>query len=75
MARFEKKRHRSGLRIMAVVLPLLLLSALLSQRAFAKTYVITDGDQVVPWGIFPGHFRRRDRGGASDPAESGCGSQ
>lgn len=52
MARFEKKRHRSGLRILAVALPLLLLSALLSQTAFAKTYVITDGDQVVTYTTF-----------------------
>ena len=58
MARYVKKRQHCGLRVVAVVLPLLLLSALLSQRAFAKTYVITDGDQVVTYTTF-----------ATDPAQ------
>ena len=56
--RSAKKRQFPVLRIAAVILPLVFLSALLSQTAFAKTYVITDGDQVVTYTTF-----------ATDPAE------
>ena len=45
-------------RIAALILPLMLALTMLSQTAFAKTYVITDGDRVVTYTTF-----------ATDPAE------
>ena len=56
--RSRRNRHPSIRRMAALVLPAVLLSLLLSQRAFARTYVITDGDQVVTYTTF-----------AADPAE------
>ena len=56
--RTSKKRHYPLLRLAALLLPVMLLSLLLSQRAFARTYVITDGDQVVTYTTF-----------ATDPAQ------
>ena len=46
------------LRLFAVLLTALLALALVRQTAFAKTYVITDGDRVVTYTTF-----------ATDPAE------
>ena len=46
------------IRLPAMVLPVLLALALVRQTAFAKTYVITDGDRVVTYTTF-----------ATDPAE------
>ena len=46
------------LRFAALLLPLCFALAMLSQTAFAKTYVITDGDRVVTYTTF-----------ATDPAE------
>ena len=46
-------RHNTGkrvgglLRALALLLPALLALILVRQTAFAKTYVITDGDRVV----------------------------
>ena len=51
-------KKRSMTRYAALLLPLALLLAILSQTAFAKTYVITDGDRVVTYTTF-----------ATDPAE------
>lgn len=56
--RASKNKHSPLLRLAALLLPVMLLFALLSQRAFARTYVITDGDQVVTYTTF-----------ATDPAE------
>lgn len=56
---FRKKIILIRLYILTLALMLgLALTALLSQRAFAKTYVITDGDRVVTYTTF-----------ATDPAE------
>ena len=52
------KRNHFFLRLSAILLPLLLIVAGLSQTAFAKTYVITDGDRVVTYTTF-----------ATDPTE------
>lgn len=46
------------IRLAAMALPMAFALALLSQTAFAKTYVITDGDRVVTYTTF-----------ATDPAE------
>ena len=46
------KRKVWILRLSAMLLPLLLASVWLSQTAFAKTYVITDGDRVVTYTTF-----------------------
>ncbi len=46
------KRKRFFLRLSAVLLPVLFASVWLSQTAFAKTYVITDGDRVVTYTSF-----------------------
>ncbi|MDD5863751.1 MAG: G5 domain-containing protein [Firmicutes bacterium] len=57
-------RHNTGkrvgglLRALALLLPALLALILVRQTAFAKTYVITDGDRVVTYTTF-----------ATDPAE------
>lgn len=56
--RNAKRGKRTLLWAAAVLLPVLLASALLSQTAFAKTYVITDGERVVTYTTF-----------ATDPAE------
>ena len=40
------------LRLFAVLLTALLALALVRQTAFAKTYVITDGDRVVTYTTF-----------------------
>ena len=56
--RTPKNYHRSYLRILALILPAVLLTVLLSQKVFARTYVITDGDQVVTYTTF-----------ATDPAQ------
>ena len=53
-----RKFPRSLLRFGAMLIPLSLIFALLSQTAFAKTYTITDGDRVVTYTTF-----------ATDPAE------
>ena len=47
-----QKRKAIFLRLAAVALPMLLASAWLAQTAFAKTYVITDGDRVVTYTSF-----------------------
>ena len=52
------KRNHFFLRLSAILLPLLLVVVGLSQTAFAKTYVITDGDRVVTYTTF-----------ATDPTE------
>ena len=52
------KKAGRVLRIIAVLLPVLLALALVRQTAFAKTYVITDGDRVLTYTTF-----------ATDPAE------
>lgn len=52
------KKIGRWLRIPAVLLPVLLALALLRQTAFAKTYVITDGERVVTYTTF-----------ATDPAQ------
>ncbi|MGM9549116.1 MAG: G5 domain-containing protein [Faecousia sp.] len=52
------KKTGKWIRVFAVLLPVLLAFALLRQTAFAKTYVITDGDRVVTYTTF-----------ATDPAE------
>ena len=49
---------RKWIRLPALVLPVLLALALVRQTAFAKTYVITDGDRIVTYTTF-----------ATDPAE------
>lgn len=46
------KRKVLTLRLSAVLLPMLLAAVWLSQTAFAKTYVITDGDRVVTYTTF-----------------------
>ena len=46
------KRKVWILRLSAILLPVLLASVWLSQTAFAKTYVITDGDRVVTYTTF-----------------------
>ena len=58
------KKKNSGkkagrmLRVLALLLPVLLALVLIRQTAFAKTYVITDGERVVTYTTF-----------ATDPAE------
>lgn len=52
------KRKVRFLSLAAMTLPMVFAFALLSQTAFAKTYVITDGDRVVTYTTF-----------ATDPAE------
>lgn len=56
--RNTNKRKAMLLRAAAAVLTVGVASAILSQKAFAKTYVITDGDRVVTYTTF-----------ATDPAE------
>ncbi len=59
MHKETRSRQKSALWRAALILPLLLALALpLIQPAFAKTYVITDGDRVVTYTSF-----------ATDPAE------
>lgn len=50
--RFALKRKARLLRLAAIVLPMVFALATLSQTAFAKTYVITDGDRVVTYTTF-----------------------
>lgn len=45
-------RKAGFIRLAAVTLPVMLLVVMLSQTAFAKTYVITDGDRVVTYTTF-----------------------
>ena len=52
------KRNHFFLRLSAILLPVILVVVGLSQTAFAKTYVITDGDRVVTYTTF-----------ATDPTE------
>lgn len=52
------KKGRGVLRVLALLLPVLLALVLIRQTAFAKTYVITDGERVVTYTTF-----------ATDPAE------
>lgn len=56
--RVSKKRRVRPTLVFAVILTMILASALLRQTAFATTYVITDGDRVVTYTTF-----------ATDPAE------
>ena len=46
------KRNHFFLRLSAILLPVILVVVGLSQTAFAKTYVITDGDRVVTYTTF-----------------------
>lgn len=57
-SRSARKRKIPMIRLFAIVLALILATALLGQTAFAKTYVITDGDRIVTYITF-----------ATDPAE------
>ena len=50
--RFALKRRVLLIRLAAIALPMLFVFATLSQTAFAKTYVITDGDRVVTYTTF-----------------------
>lgn len=50
--RFALKRKVQLIRLAAVMLPMMFVLATLSQTAFAKTYVITDGDRVVTYTTF-----------------------
>ncbi len=52
------KKGGGVLRVLALLLPVLLALVLIRQTAFAKTYVITDGERVVTYTTF-----------ATDPAE------
>ena len=52
------KKGGGVLRVYALLLPVLLALVLIRQTAFAKTYVITDGERVVTYTTF-----------ATDPAE------
>ena len=52
------KRNHYFLRLSAILQPVILVVVGLSQTAFAKTYVITDGDRVVTYTTF-----------ATDPTE------
>ena len=56
--RTAKKRRVPMIRVLTILLSLILVTALLQQTAFAKTYVITDGDRVVTYTTF-----------ATDPAQ------
>ncbi len=47
-----KKRNALLIRLSAVLVPMLMVFATLSQTAFAKTYVINDGDRVVTYTTF-----------------------
>lgn len=58
LKRFARKRKGLILRVAAVALPMLFAFLLLSQTAFAKTYVITDGSRVFTYTTY-----------ATDPAE------
>ena len=49
---FTLKRNILLIRLLAVLLPLMLVLGAVSQTAFAKTYVITDGDRVVTYTTF-----------------------
>jgi len=49
---FTLKRNLLLIRMAAVVLPTVFAVTALSQTAFAKTYVITDGDRVVTYTTF-----------------------
>ena len=50
--RTARKRNALLIRLSAILVPMLLVLATLSQTAFAKTYVITDGDRVVTYTTF-----------------------
>lgn len=50
--RQSQKRNALLIRLLAVVLPLCFALGAVSQTAFAKTYVITDGDRVVTYTTF-----------------------
>ena len=45
--RTARKRNALLIRLSAILVPMVLVLATLSQTAFAKTYVINDGDRVV----------------------------
>lgn len=45
----HRKRRKPWLRLLALCLPLMLLLALLSQKASARTYVITDGQRTFTY--------------------------
>ena len=47
-----RKQCAHSARLAALILPALLVFALVSPRAFAKTYVITDGDRIVTYTTF-----------------------
>lgn len=49
---FTLKRNLLLIRLAAVALPMVFALAAVSQTAFAKTYVITDGDRVVTYTTF-----------------------
>ena len=49
---FTLKRNILLLRLAAILLPMSFAFAAVSQTAFAKTYVITDGDRVVTYTTF-----------------------
>ena len=49
---FALKRNLLLIRLAAVLLPLTFVIGMVSQTAFAKTYVITDGDRVVTYTTF-----------------------
>jgi len=51
-SRRVRKLHVHSARLAALILPALCIFALVSPRAFAKTYVITDGDRVVTYTTF-----------------------
>lgn len=50
--RFVCRKKALLLRLAAIALPVTLVLATVSQTAFAKTYVITDGDRVVTYTTF-----------------------
>ena len=52
---FTLKRNILLLRLAAILLPMSFAFAAVSQTAFAKTYVITDGDRVVTYTTFATH--------------------
>ena len=49
---FAQKRNFLLIRLAAVLLPVCFVLGMVSQTAFAKTYVITDGDRVVTYTTF-----------------------
>ena len=49
---FARRRKNLLIRLAAVVLPMAFAMTALSQTAFAKTYVITDGDRVAAYTTF-----------------------